>query len=638
VNKQKNRFNHVIEEITRYVEGILKSRNDTLGLSIALTNDKDIIWAQGFGFTNSTKKDRVTANTLFSSQSIGKCFTATAFLIMTSKGLINLDDPIQKYYPEFKINTIYGIPMEEILKITFRRMLSHRAGLTHEALVGNNYDLTPCSFEEHIQSISEGWLKSQVGSEMSYSNLGYDLTGYVMGLIKNKSFKEVMYDELFQPLRMTNATYCIEEALRKPFARGYDGMFAYSAVQIPMLAAGGLFISVLDIAKLIAFHLRNGKINNEQIIDPDLLLEMYKPQFIESKEFGYGLGIYSTEKLGQVNAYGHAGGGYGYQTKMLWLPNYNIGVAVLSNNMKHSRVGDIAQKVLELIIKDLEKDAIKPISLELLKALEGTYCADGNLGPQILRISVEHEKTYVYDMSGNRIEIFAKSPTKFLSKNGTKYSFELDKNVQPAAIYVDDVFPYKAKYNEGPNDGLGPNKKEWQEYTGIYKFEEGSRPNYLGLSVINGFLFLIFRDNLKLSHHKNEVWFTVDGEALILAHNELNYKGIHAKKIDFDITKFLDNLKNNKIKFDYYSKAISSLVNILNNLQGFKYTFEFLEKIIQIDKEFNNNMASFGKRLYSSGKVQEAIVCFTKVLDIDPENNEAKEIIDKIDDSFSRCG
>jgi CubicO group peptidase (beta-lactamase class C family) len=174
----QNQYNHVIEELTSFIEGMLNDREDNLGLSIALTNDREIIWANGFGFTDHTRKERVTPDTLFSSQSMGKSFTATTFLIMASKGLVNLDDSILKYYPEFRINTIYGKPEEEMKKITFRRMLNHRAGLTHEALVGNNYDNTPCSFKEHVQSISEGWLKSPVGSEMSYSNLGYDLTGY----------------------------------------------------------------------------------------------------------------------------------------------------------------------------------------------------------------------------------------------------------------------------------------------------------------------------------------------------------------------------------------------------------------------------------------------------------------------------
>jgi CubicO group peptidase (beta-lactamase class C family) len=627
VNKPQNQYHHVIEELTSFIEGVLNEREDNLGLSIALTNDREIIWAHGFGFTDHSRKERVTTDTLFSSQSMGKCFTATTFLILVSKGLVNLDDSILKYYPEFKINTIYGNPAEEIAKITFRRMLNHRAGLTHEALVGNNYDYSPCSFEEHIQSIGKGWLKSPVGSEMSYSNLGYDLTGYVMGLIRNKSYKEVIDKELFQPLEITNATFEIEEALEKSFAKGYDGRFAYPAVQIPMLGAGGLFISVLDVAKLISFHLRKGRIEQKQLINPDLLEEMYKPQFLEAKEFGYGFGLYSVEKIENAKVYGHAGGGYGYQANMQWLPEYRIGVVVLSNNMKNSRVGSIAQKALKLMVNNLNKLEVKPISPELLKCLKGTYCADGNLAPQLLRISYENKKLFVYHMNGTRIELIPQSSTEFVSQNSTKYSFKFDEEDQPIAIYIDNgVFPYKSKYNDSPNDELGPNQQEWQKYSGIYIYQEESRPSYLGLVVINGFLYLICRDNLKLHQYEHNIFFTADGEVLILNKGELNYKGVHAEKIDFDIDQFIKSILEKDIKFDYFYSAVSSLVNILNTLQGFNQALDFIEKIVQIDKEFVDNFISFGKRLFAVGKIQEAEVCFTKVLEINLKNREVNEI------------
>jgi CubicO group peptidase (beta-lactamase class C family) len=163
-------FSGVIEELSSEIERIIE-RESTCGLSIAIVDDKKILWAKGFGYTDLNRKERVTAETLFSSQSFGKCLTATAFLIMVSKNFIGLDDPLRKYYPKFKINTKFGDQETEIDRITFRRMLSHWAGFTHEALVGNNYTENG-TFEEHIESISEGWLKSPVGSELSYSNLG----------------------------------------------------------------------------------------------------------------------------------------------------------------------------------------------------------------------------------------------------------------------------------------------------------------------------------------------------------------------------------------------------------------------------------------------------------------------------------
>lgn len=619
-----------IRELRAHIEGVLEGRKDPLGLSLALTTDKGLIWTEGFGFTDHSRSKQVTPETLFSTQSMGKCFTATAFLIMASKGLVHLDESIKKYYPEFTVNTVHGTPEAEIEKITFRRMLSHMAGFTHEASIGNNYDTSPCSFEDHIRSIGEGWLKSPVGSEMSYSNLGYDLTAYVMGLIANKSFPEVMNDVLFKPLEITNATFDIDVALGKSFAKGYDGFFGFPTVQVPMLGAGGLFISAVDVAKLISFHLKQGRIGNDQIIKPNLLWEMYTSQIHGANEYGYGFGLYSAERIGGHKAYGHAGGGYGYQTNMLWLPDMKIGVVVLSNNMKQSHVGGIAQKALELILRETEIDGFPYGVSESLRCFSGTYCADGNLAPHLLRISSTDESLIVSLMDGRRAELSQQSSIEFSSSSGTRYSFLME-NGRPKEVRVDNsIFPYRAGYNDGPNDEKGPNKEEWDEYLGIYLFEEDARPNYLAILTINGYLYLSFRDNLKLYQHVDNRYFTAAAEVLTLGEEELNYRGITAKKIDYDISDLIDEIKHNELKYDYYHLAVMNLVNIWYTLHGLNDTLEFIQELAKIDREFEICFSHLGKRLYAQDLALDAKKCFEKLLEFDPENQAAKEFLQQI--------
>jgi hypothetical protein len=464
---------------------------------------------------------------------------------------------------------------------------------------------------------------------MSYSNLGYDLTGYTMGLIKNKSFKEVMNETLFQPLGITSATFDVDLALKKSFAGGFDGSLAFPTVQIPMLAAGGIFISVIDAAKLVSFHLREGENENNQLINPKLFKEMYYPQSNKTTEYGYGFGLYSIEKIGNAKLYGHSGGGFGYQTIMQWIPKYRIGVVVLSNNEKESWVGSIARKALDLIIENI--DIInKPLSPEILNEFEGTYCADGNTAPHMQRVALENDKLFVYFMNGTRVELIFLGSNSFLSTNKLIYTFERHKDGHQTIHIGNTMFPYIAKYNDGVNDGLGPNKGEWQEYIGIYIFEDEVKLNYLGLIVINGYLYLSFNDNLKLQQYNNEIYFTADGEVLILGKNELIYKGIRANKVEFDATQFIQNVANNDIKFDYYKLAVSNLTYIQYTLNGFRAALNFIELVVQIDTEFNNNFVSFGKRLYALGKKQEAKTCFKRVLEIDQNHKEAKDMIANI--------
>ena len=146
---------------------------------------RSLIWAEGFGFTDRSQKLRITADTPFSLQSVSKTYTATAFLRAMDQGSFTLDQPLKNALPGFKVHSRWG--ESEVDEITFRHLLSHWAGLCHEAPVGNNYGDWHCTFDEHVRSISDTWLKCRVGERFRYSNLGYDLVGYALQLRAGKA-------------------------------------------------------------------------------------------------------------------------------------------------------------------------------------------------------------------------------------------------------------------------------------------------------------------------------------------------------------------------------------------------------------------------------------------------------------------
>ena len=86
-------------------------------------------------------------------------------------------------------------------------LLSHTAGFTHEAPVGNNNELDPGTFDAHVRSISDTWLRFPVGTGYAYSNLGIDLAGYILERVERKPFAEVMRDSLLEPLGMDHSTF-----------------------------------------------------------------------------------------------------------------------------------------------------------------------------------------------------------------------------------------------------------------------------------------------------------------------------------------------------------------------------------------------------------------------------------------------
>jgi CubicO group peptidase (beta-lactamase class C family) len=77
------------------------------GLAIAVVDDKDILWEEGFGYTDWDGQTPVTPSTLFSIQSMSKSFTATAAMIAAQEGLVYLDAPITIYLPDFTAHSIF---------------------------------------------------------------------------------------------------------------------------------------------------------------------------------------------------------------------------------------------------------------------------------------------------------------------------------------------------------------------------------------------------------------------------------------------------------------------------------------------------------------------------------------------------
>jgi len=520
----------------------LMEKNRIPGLSIALIDGESLIWAEGFSYTDHTKRHRVTADTLFSLQSISKTYTATGFLIAASKGLVKLDDPLKKYYSEFRVNSRFG--EGEADKITFRHLLSHRSGLTHEAPVGNNYSDRECTFEEHIESISETWLKFPVGERYSYSNLGMDLVGYALQRISEKPFTEYMREELFEPLVMTNSTYdqrYVRESL--VFARGYRGDDEVPPDLIPMIPAGSLFSTAKDMAKFVSFHLSGGIVHGRRLIDKDLLWEMYRQQFqVKNQVCGYGLGVGQGWLFNTVFL-DHSGGGYGYLTLQKWSPRYKIGAIVLTNQQYHSNVHvSIANEALGKMLKVKYGSVLEPRPLRFasrpvmgietgkLRRLEGDYRVDSGL----IRVRVKDGELYRTLPNGETGKLSPHSEIEFTNPIGEPYIFQLNERGEPKGILILEFSgPYYSSLENSTRDRPGPDRKEWRRYAGIYNLIDHRDILYVCTVVRNGYLHLIRSegaDEAKLREYKTNLFFTSDGEAVVFGEKGMTMGNIPLSK------------------------------------------------------------------------------------------------------------
>jgi CubicO group peptidase (beta-lactamase class C family) len=331
----------VFDEYKQSIPKLMK-KNKIPGLSVAVLDSNSILLSAGFGYADNNKEIPVTTETIFSIQSMSKTFTATAVMCAVNDGLVELDSPITEYLPSFTVHSIFEENPEQ--SITLRHLLSHRAGFTHEAPVGNNYDTYSPSFEDHVLSISDTWLKFPVGQKFSYSNLGIDLAGYILQVQSGKPLDHYVKEKIFEPLDMSHSSMDMRVIRKnKNRAIGHSFFLRKIPLEIPMIAAGGVYTNAVDLAEFVRFHLNFGKLDSREVVDEQILSEMY------GKTDGYCLGLGKGKKH---DTFYHAqgGGGFGFHSYMIWYPEYGIGAIELTNSSPHAIMGHLSTEILNKLI------------------------------------------------------------------------------------------------------------------------------------------------------------------------------------------------------------------------------------------------------------------------------------------------
>jgi len=325
-------------------------RDKISGCALALVDDKGILWVEGFGTTDFKRKIPVTPDTLFYIGSIGKTFTAVAVLIAVQDGLLELDEPITTYLPDFKVYSRYEERPES--KITLRYLLSHTSGLPREAPGCNQVEFDGDTLEDRIKSIDGLWLKYPTGRACLYSNAGFDLAAYILQTVSGIPFEQYMTERVFRPLGMQNSTLDRGDIHSNP-NRAVGHTIGIVPSPTPpdhgCFGSGGVWTDAKDLAQFIQYFLNKQSPEGKQILNESWLEVMLTPyaRISSEKEVYYGLGIGINRISGRTEMQ-HGGGGLGQTSWMYWCSKYDIGGLVLTNRMPLNDIRDMAigQKLL----------------------------------------------------------------------------------------------------------------------------------------------------------------------------------------------------------------------------------------------------------------------------------------------------
>jgi CubicO group peptidase (beta-lactamase class C family) len=310
-------------------QGIAKSlvpfveRHELAGAVVAVANKDKILCLEAVGYADVAKRQAIKTDGIFWIASMSKPITATAFMMLVDEGKVNLDDPVEKYLPEFKGQMVIAEKDEThvVLKkpkhpITVRNILSHTSGLAFKSAV-EEPTMDMLTLQKAVRSYAAAPLLHEPDSKYLYSNAGINTAARIIEVVSGMPYEVFMDQRVFQPLGMKDTTFWPDKKQlkrlvtpAKPNAKK-DGLetttinqLTYpldSALRQPM-PAGGLFSTAADVTRFCQMILNGGEWNGKRYVSAAAIAEMGKRQTPAELKESYGLGWSSAP-----NEFGHGG-------------------------------------------------------------------------------------------------------------------------------------------------------------------------------------------------------------------------------------------------------------------------------------------------------------------------------------------
>jgi CubicO group peptidase (beta-lactamase class C family) len=299
---------------------------EELAGAVALVADKEKILAiEAVGFANRATKEAMKTDSVFWIASQSKSITGAAVMMLVDDGKLNLDDPAEKYLPEFKgqqLDAGKGPDGKPVLKspahpITVREVLSHTSGLPFKSKA-EEPTLDGLPLRDAVASYAKTPLTFEPGTKYTYSNAGINTAARLIEVLTGQSYEDFMDNRLFKPLGMKDTTFWPTKEQLTRLAAPHKPNTAKTALETTTISqlhyplderakrfpmpAGGLFSTASDVAKFCQMVLNGGQLNGKRYLSEKAVKEMTSRQTPVALKENYGLG-WSTGG----NSFGHGG-------------------------------------------------------------------------------------------------------------------------------------------------------------------------------------------------------------------------------------------------------------------------------------------------------------------------------------------
>lgn len=341
--------------IERFVEHEMAAQRIP-GLALGIVEGDRIAYLRGFGHADDSRR-AVTPRTPFIIGSLSKSFTALAIMQLAEAGKLDLDAPVRRYLPWFRV-------ADEVAsrEITVRHLLNQTSGLstkTGRAFQGDG-DTSDAALERAVRKLSSVELTAPVGETHQYSTINYSVLGLIVQTLTGRSYENYVQKEILDPLRMRHSFASESAAKHHGLATGHHYWFGRPrAANLPynrgLVPAGYLISSAEDMTHYLIAQLNGGRYRKASVLSPAGVRALHRPAVATPKAgTSYGMGWF----VGPVNgipAIHHQGETFNFHANAVLVPESKRGVVVLMNAENsvdlflNGRMGTISEGVTSLL-------------------------------------------------------------------------------------------------------------------------------------------------------------------------------------------------------------------------------------------------------------------------------------------------
>jgi CubicO group peptidase (beta-lactamase class C family) len=347
---------HIIQVMKEFVADGMK-RLGVPGAAFSLITHGKIVYVGGLGVREFGRSEPVDADTLFAAASNTKSFTSLLLAELVDQKKLRWDEPVIEAYPAFKLGDAASTGQAQIKHLV--------CSCTRIPSIENEWSYqfrkqTPATIMQLVGSLQP---TSHFGEGFEYSNLMQAAAGYVAGSVAEPgkelgaAYDEAMEQMVLRPLGMKRSTFDFAKAMQGNYARPHDVDFDGRIVVSPMgrnysaiavRPAGGLWTSANDLSKYVMLELAKGRLpDGTRLVSESNLAQRQVPNAVEAEGATYGMGLRVDRHWG-VTVVDHGGAVWGYHADMIWLPDYGVGMVILTNgDQGHFLVSTLMRKLLE---------------------------------------------------------------------------------------------------------------------------------------------------------------------------------------------------------------------------------------------------------------------------------------------------